>query len=92
MARKMKSIEMLDGLPRYADDDVEWICRNLGDISPQSIAGFMQRMHIETRSMSGSGPSPAYYRIAAAFKRGEGAGRLMKGLGRKSWRVAAKAA
>jgi hypothetical protein len=90
MARK-KEIEMQGGIPRFADDDVEWICRHLGDIAPQSIAGFMQHMKVETRSMSGSGPSPAYYRIAAAFKRGEGSGRLMKGVGRKSWRVLAKA-
>ena len=91
MARKLKDIEMRDGMPCFADDDVDWICRNLFEIAPQSIAGFMKHMKIETRSQSGSGPSPAYYRIAAAFTRGQGIGRLMKGVGRKSWRVIAVA-
>jgi hypothetical protein len=88
------SIEMVDGLPRYPEDDVEFICRKLTAIEPQSISGFMMSLGIETRSTSpgSSGPSAAYYRIAASFRRGLSTGRLTRSMGQKSWRVAVKAA
>lgn len=92
MAPRKKRIEMVDGIPRYPEDDVSWICQHLPAIEPQSISGFMRHMGVSTRSLTSSGPSPAYYRIAAAFKRGQDMGRLTKSIGRKSWRVAQRQA
>ena len=87
-----RPIEMSGKLPRYPEDDVEFVCRHLAPIEPQCIAGLMDRLGIETRSnvSTSNGPSPEYYRIAAAFRRGLSLGRLTKNLGQKSWRVAVK--
>lgn len=85
MARKLKAIEMAGDLPRFPHEDVEWICRNLPAIAPQNISGFMRRMGLNPRSQTG-GPSAAYHRIAAAFNRGHGEGRLAKSVGR-NWYV-----
>ena len=85
MARKLKAIEMSGDLPRFPHDDVEWICRNLQPIAPQSVSGFMRRMGLTLRSLTG-GPSPTYHRIAAAFVRGKDEGRIAKSVGR-NWYV-----
>lgn len=78
-------------LPRYPEDEIDWICKHLQDIEPQSVSGFLQAMGVPTRAMTGSGPSPEYHRMSAAFRRGQEAGRLSKSVGRKSWRVVAVA-
>lgn len=81
-------------LPRYTEDDVEFIVRNLATMEPQGISGFMSNLGIDPRSSStdSTGPSAEYYRIAAAFRRGLASGRLTKNMGQKSWRVAVRPA
>jgi hypothetical protein len=85
-----KPIEMDGLLPRYREDDVEFVVRNLMRFEPTNIAQFVQRMGLPLHSQSGNGKSSAYFRIASAFARGLEMGMLTKNLGRDSWRVAVR--
>ena len=82
VARK-KSIELKDGLPRYGEEDVDFIVEKLPPHEPCSVQAFMLAVGVEPRP--NGMPSTAYQRMLAAFRKGETEGKLSRN-GIK-WRV-----
>jgi hypothetical protein len=82
------TIEMLDGLPRFQEDDLAFILRELPRLAPCSISTFIEKIGLQSRSFTSGAPSSIYHRLSGAFRKGLAEGKLLKNGGRKSWRVA----
>ena len=86
-----KKIELREGLPRYKDQDVDFVVQELPSIQPCSIPDFVKKAGFDPRP-HGS-PSAAYARILAAFHKGESEGRIEQRNGnRHQWCVATQVA
>jgi hypothetical protein len=80
-----KKIELVEGLPRFQEDDVAFVVQKLPPHSPCSVQKFMRAIGVEPKPRGNT--SHAYQRMLAAFREGERQGRLSRN-GIK-WRVAA---
>jgi hypothetical protein len=87
-----KKIEMRGILPRYAEDDVEFLLQELPKCEPCSMASFIESLGGIARhaGQNGTIPGPEYARIQAAFRYAESSGLIFKPGGRNSWRIMKK--
>lgn len=82
----MSKIEMRGKLPRYPENDVEFVIAALKKAEPCTIADLARSLGIEPR-VDGM-PSPDYNRLQSALKKAEEEGRAARPGGRASWRTA----
>lgn len=81
----MSKIEMRGVLPRYPEDDVEFVLLKLKDVQPCTIADLVR--HIGAEARINGAPSPEYCRVQDAMNQAKEEGKVCMPKGRGSWRI-----
>lgn len=82
---KTKKVEMRGILPRYPEDEIDFLVEQLREAEPCGIADLVRHLGGEPRE--GGAPSKDYHRVQEALKRAQAKGRVEPGARRGDWRI-----
>jgi hypothetical protein len=95
MRRRIELVDVVeDGkthkLPRFPEDDADFVAQRLGAYAPCTVPTFMKRLGIEARPFGN--PGKLYNRMLAAFRRAKEQGKIDNCMNGRTWRVVVQSA